>query len=64
MCQSGGVEHHSEEASVGKATTIGLDLAKSVFQANGADEAGAVVFRKKLRRAQILEFGLVRLAAR
>jgi transposase len=41
---------------VGKATTIGLDLAKGVFQAHGADEAGAVVFRKKLRRAQVLEF--------
>jgi transposase len=41
---------------VGKATTIGLDLAKGVFQAHGADETGAVVFRKKLRRAQVLEF--------
>jgi transposase len=41
---------------VGKATTIGLDLAKSVFQAHGADEAGAVMFRKKLRRTQVLEF--------
>ena len=35
---------------------IGLDLAKNVFQAHGADAAGAVVFRKKLRRAQMLEF--------
>jgi len=41
---------------VGKATTIGLDLAKGVFQAHGADEAGAVMFRNKLRRAQVLEF--------
>ncbi|RKJ94336.1 IS110 family RNA-guided transposase, partial [Teichococcus wenyumeiae] len=41
---------------MGKATTIGLDLAKGVFQAHGADETGAVVFRKKLRRAQVLEF--------
>lgn len=39
-----------------KTTIIGLDLAKSVFQAHGANEAGAVVFRKKLRRAQVLEF--------
>jgi transposase len=30
------------------ATIIGLDLAKNVFHAHGASEAGAVVFRKKL----------------
>ena len=36
--------------------TIGLDLAKSVFQAHGADRAGGVVFRKKLRREQLLAF--------
>jgi len=36
--------------------TIGLDLAKSVFQAHGADRAGGVVFRKKLRRDQLLAF--------
>ena len=37
-------------------STIGLDLAKSVFQAHGADASGAVIFRKKLRREQVLEF--------
>lgn len=37
-------------------STIGLDLAKNVFQAHGADASGAVLFRKKLRRAQVLEF--------
>ena len=31
-------------------TTIGLDLAKSVFQVHGIDETGAVVLRKRLRR--------------
>lgn len=41
---------------MGEVITIGLDLAKSVFQAHGADEAGAVVFRKKLRRGQVLAF--------
>jgi transposase len=41
---------------MGEVITIGLDLAKSVFQAHGSDEAGAVVFRKKLRRGQILPF--------
>ena len=37
-------------------STIGLDLAKNVFQAHGADVAGTVVFRKKLRRHQVLSF--------
>ncbi len=41
---------------MGMASTIGLDLAKSVFQAHGADATGKVVFRKKLRRGQVLEF--------
>lgn len=41
---------------MGEVTTIGLDLAKSVFQAHGADAAGGVVFRKKLRRDQLLTF--------
>jgi transposase len=41
---------------VGQVSTIGLDIAKHVFQAHGADRSGAVVFRKKLRRAQVLEF--------
>jgi transposase len=36
--------------------TIGLDLAKNIFQAHGADAAGAVVFRRKLRRDQVLTF--------
>ena len=37
-------------------TTIGLDLAKSVFQVHAADEDGSPVVRKKLRRAQVLGF--------
>lgn len=37
-------------------TTIGLDLAKNIFQVHGVDEAGAVVVRKQLRRAQVLGF--------
>jgi transposase len=35
-------------------TTIGLDLAKHVFQVHGVDAAGATVLRKQLRRAQVL----------
>ena len=37
-------------------STVGLDLAKYIFQLHGADSAGAVVFRKKLRRTQLLAF--------
>jgi len=36
--------------------TIGLDLAKSVFQVHGVDAAGQVVVRKLLRRSQMLPF--------
>lgn len=36
--------------------TVGLDLAKNVFQVHGADGAGRAVMRKKLRRAQVLAF--------
>src|SRR5215212_8400518 len=55
MCQ-GGVEQPPEEASMGQASTIGLDIAKWVFQAHGADATGRVVFRKRLVRAKVLEF--------
>lgn len=37
-------------------STIGLDLAKNVFQVHGVDAAGAVVVRKMLRRGQVLPF--------
>jgi transposase len=37
-------------------TTIGLDLAKSVFQVHGIDAGGQVAVRKKLRRAEVLKF--------
>lgn len=36
-------------------TTIGLDLAKSVFQLHAVDANGAVVWRKKVRRAALLD---------
>ena len=36
--------------------TIGLDLAKTVFQVNGADSEGRPVLRKQLRRGQMLGF--------
>jgi transposase len=37
-------------------TTVGLDLAKSIFQVHAVDGAGQVVVRKALRRAQVLPF--------
>ncbi len=37
-------------------TALGIDLAKSVFQLHGVDAQGAVVLRRKLRRAAVLDF--------
>jgi transposase len=37
-------------------TTIGLDIAKSVFQVHGVDAHGNVVARRQLRRRQVLPF--------
>src|SRR5258705_10366548 len=41
---------------MGEVSTIGLDIAKSVFQVHGADVDGAVVIRKRVSRAKVLEF--------
>ena len=41
---------------MGEISTVGIDLAKSVFQVHGADASGAVVIRKKLRRDEVLAF--------
>ena len=37
-------------------TTIGLDIAKSVFQVHGVDAAGQVVIRRQLKRRYVLRF--------
>lgn len=37
-------------------TTIGLDIAKSVFQVHGIDAAGEVVVRRQLKRRSVLAF--------
>ena len=37
-------------------TTIGLDIAKRVFQAHGVDAAGRAALRRKLQRAEVLTF--------
>jgi transposase len=39
-----------------KVTTIGLDIAKQVFQVHGADKAGRTVLRRKLRRSEVARF--------
>jgi len=36
--------------------TIGVDLAKTVFQIHGVDAEGVVVVRRRLRRGQVLPF--------
>src|SRR5215813_14260728 len=41
---------------MGEVSTIGLDIAKSVFQAHGVDGTGAVVMRKRVGRSKVLEF--------
>ena len=37
-------------------TTIGLDIAKSVFQVHGVDAAGQVIIRRQLKRRDVLAF--------
>ena len=37
-------------------TSLGIDLAKSVFQLHGVDDSGTVVLKKKLRRGAALDF--------
>jgi transposase len=41
---------------MGQVVTIGLDIAKSVFQVHGVDAVGEVVFRRQVRRPQMLQF--------
>lgn len=37
-------------------TTIGLDIAKNVFHAHGADTSGRALFSRKISRTKLLEF--------
>src|SRR6202012_994676 len=48
--------HDSEEQPMQSMSTIGLDIAKSVFQVHGVDAAGQVVLRRQLRRRHVLAF--------
>jgi len=37
-------------------TTIGIDLAKTVFQVHGVNQTGKAILKRKLRRNQVLDF--------
>lgn len=39
-----------------KVTTLGIDLAKNVFQLHGVNEYGKTVIKKQIRRDQMAEF--------
>ncbi len=41
------LELHTKEASVEEVSIIGLDLAKRIFQAHGADRSGKCLFSRK-----------------
>src|SRR6202451_2242530 len=52
-CES---SHDSEEPNMQAITTLGLDIAKSVFQVHGVDAAGNVIIRRQLKRRYVLAF--------
>lgn len=57
MCQRVIVSNESPEGVVHmQISTIGVDLAKNVFQIHGVDESGKVVVTRQLRRKQVIEF--------
>lgn len=56
MCQSESLSDSLKGAIHMSTITIGLDIAKHVFQVHGVDATGQVVIRKKLRRSEVLEF--------
>ena len=58
MCQDRGrwLNATDEGAAHMQVTTIGLDIAKRVFQAHGVDKAGKAVLRRKLQRPEVLAF--------
>ena len=58
MCQSGDANQPLEQTGTCdmKVTTVGIDLAKKVFQLHGVNELGKTVIKKQLRRDQVTEF--------
>jgi hypothetical protein len=49
---------------MGEVSTIGLDIAKSVFQVHGVNDAGTVVMRKRINRSRVLQFRLITMPGR
>src|SRR5215510_3569575 len=58
LCQSGSVIKplEPEGASIMNITTIGIDLAKNVFQIHGVEARGKAVLKRQLRRDQMGSF--------
>ena len=57
MCQSGNFHNHQKEgASEMKITTIGIDLAKNIFQLHGVDERGKPAARRAMKRDDMLPY--------
>jgi transposase len=46
----------AETASIMKITTVGLDLAKNLFQVHGVDERGKAAVKKQLKRGQMAKY--------
>jgi putative transposase len=61
-CAKLGMQLQRRGPSMTQVTTIGLDLAKRVFQVHGVGAAGAVVLRRQLKRRQVVPFSLRRRA--
>jgi transposase len=45
---------------MGEITTVGLDIAKRVFQVHGIDDTGAVILHRKVRRSELTDFFFAR----
>jgi hypothetical protein len=57
MCHAGAVASQQREGATHREiTTLGIDLAKSVFQLHGVDADGAIILQKKLRRGAVPDF--------
>jgi transposase len=57
VCQTAVVEETTlVEAAMSMITTVGLDLAKNVFQVHGIDVSGNIMIRRQLRRSEVLPF--------
>jgi transposase len=46
----------AKSTASGKAVTIGLDIAKDVFQVHAVDKKGATILRRRLRRSEVMDF--------